>query len=140
MIQIAPEQVERTQETLRSLSECDMERNFAEVAQVKEEKRLRGTLGLAEYERTLGEIWRELMPLRTMAGMHMNEEESYFRNIYWGACMDQEDNWKKHFPEYWEIVLEREQYRQFARITTDPILKMKAVLINPSWKRLVICR
>ena len=137
---MTPEQVELTQETPRSLSECDMERNFGKVSTVKDEQSIRATLGLAEYERTLGEIFQALMPTRSMPGMRINEEECYFRNFYWGACLDLEENWKKYFPEYWEIVTEREEYRQFAKITNHDILKMKAVLINPSWKRLIICR
>ena len=95
-----------TQETMRSLSECDMERNFGKIAKVKDEQRIRATLGVAEYERTLGEIWQALLPARSMPGMHINEQESYFRNIYFGACLDLEENWKKYFPEYWDIVLE----------------------------------
>ena len=117
-----------------------MERNFGKIALVKDEQRLRATLGVAEFERTLGEIWQALLPKRSIPGMHINEEESFFRNVYWGACLPLEKNWEKYFPEYWDIVVGREEYRQFARISNHNVLKMKAVLINPSWKRLVICR
>ena len=140
LIQLGPEQVERTQLALRPMSECDNERMFGLVNKVQEEQRIRATMGLAEYERTLGEIWQALMPIRKMPGMHINEQKSYFTNFYFGACMDLELNWKKFFPEYWDIVLEKDIFRKFARQSVHPILKMKAVIINPKWERLVVCR
>ena len=138
VIQLAAEQVERYRVTLRSLSEADMERSFKLVNQYKETHRLRATFGLAELERCVGEIWKQLMPERSIASTHRNIEENWFRNFIYGHCLDMEPNWRTFFPEVWEIFGERDYYKNF-RYVSDR-MKFRAIIINEKWKEVVICR
>ena len=63
LIQLAPEQCEKLKRPLKVFSECDMERSFKKSQEVKKRTRKRGTFGLAEMERCIGEIWKALLQL-----------------------------------------------------------------------------
>ena len=138
MIQLAAEQVERYRITLRTLSEADMERSFKLVNEYKDKHRLRATFGLAELERCMGEVWKALMPKRTIPGTHRNLEENWFRNFIFGHCLNLEPNWKKYFPEVWNIFMDRDYYRQF--LYRSDKMNFKAVKMNENWKNVIVCR
>ena len=140
LIQLAPEQVEKLKKPLRPLSECDMERTFKKTNQTKDRLRTRATMGLAEMERCIGEIWKALLPRRHVRGTHKNEEKSWWRNIYIGHCMDLEIHWRKFFPEVWNIFLDKDYYRPFLRQSNDEVLHMKAFIFKKEWEKLVVCR
>ena len=140
LIQLAPEQVERLKKSLRPFSECDNERIFKQTNQTRERTRVRATMGLAEMERCAGEIWKQLLPARFSRGTHRNEEKSFWRNFYFGHCLNLEPHWKKFFPEVWNIFVGRDYYRDFVRVSNHETLKMKALVFCPEWKPVYICR
>lgn len=72
MIQLSPEFIEKYRVNLRSVSECDMERTFQGVKQLKLKKRLKATFGLSEVERTFEEIWGEFGFPVTLTKKHSN--------------------------------------------------------------------
>ena len=140
LIQLAPEQCEKLKRTLRVFSECDMERSFKKSQEAKKRTRKRGTFGLAEMERCIGEIWKALLPARSVAGNHRNLPKKGFRNFYYGHCLDMEISWRKLFPEVWDIFSQREYYKSFTRISDHERLKMKALIFDPKWEKVVVCR
>ena len=130
--------MERYRITLRALSEADMERSFKLVNQYKDKHRLRATFGLAELERCVGEVWKALMPARSIPGTHRNLNVNWFRNLYYGHCINLDENWRRYFPEVWNIFMERDYYRPF--LYKSHRMNFKAVIINKKWEDLLICR
>ena len=142
LVQLAPEQCEELRLTLRALSEADMERSFKKVSEYKDEKRLRAAFGLQEMERVMDEIWRALMPKRSVKSKHLPKQKSYFTNFIFGCCLNLEENWRKFFPQYWNAMRKREYYHPFLFEAGIPStdLKFKKVFINAKWEDLTICR
>ena len=138
LIQLAPEQLETLRITLRALSEADMERSFKLVQEVLEEQRLRASFGIAEFARTARDLWKKLVPSRSVRSKYRNTKESTRRNFYIGPCMPFDMRWKKHFNELWSVFEKKSFLQKF--LFTSEKLNFKAFIFNPKWKNLTICR
>ena len=137
-MQLAPEQCEMLRMTLRSLSEADMERCFKLVNEIREEKRVKATYGIAEIQRVMSEIWHQLLPKRHVPGMHRNKREDYRRNYYIGKCMEFGEIWNKLFPQLLTVFEKKPFLTKFLHFSRKR--KMHSFIFNRHWKKLVICR
>ena len=138
LIQLAPEQLEILRITLRALSEADMERCFKIVNEVLEEKRLRATFGVAEFTRSARELWKKMIPSRSIRSKFRNVKEAKYRNFYIGPCMSFDGRWKAHFNELWGVFQKKHFLRKF--LYKSQKLHFKAFIFNRKWKNVTICR
>ena len=96
-IVLGPEQLETLRIPFRSTTEADNERCYKQVVRSKETKRLKTTAGIAEWDRSVNEMIKQMDINRKTKGLLTHDIEPDKLNYILFPCMkDRRAIWKRN--------------------------------------------